>query len=69
MKFRFPRQSVDSRNMQGMMEKMPQSNQVVMEVEGVMYMFPYTNIKYIRVSPCPDVLPEVAIQGVQLSGE
>jgi hypothetical protein len=39
---------------------------LVIEVEGAMYTIPYNNVKYIRVSPCPDKLPETAITGARL---
>ncbi len=40
---------------------------LLIEVEGVLYMFPFANIKYIRISPCPLKLPDTGILGAVLS--
>jgi len=67
MKFDFQKKHFDIETIGKNIEKAAASNQLIMEVEGVMYMFPYSNIKYIRVSPCPEKLPETAITGVNIS--
>ncbi len=67
MRFDFLSQDVDPAILGAVVEKVAESNKLILEVEGVMYMFPYANIKYIRVSPCPERLPETAIIGVQIA--
>jgi len=67
MKFDFPHQNHDPSEVAAIVEKSVQSNQLILEAEGVMYMFPYTSIKYIRVSPCPDNLPDTALKNVNIS--
>jgi hypothetical protein len=68
MQFDFIKQDHDPNKIEKIMEKAVKSNQLILEVEGVMYMFPYSNIKYIRVSPCPENLPDTAIRGVTIPG-
>lgn len=67
MRFDFKSQDVDPAIIGAVVEKITESNKLILEVEGVMYMFPYANIKYIRVSPCPEKLPETAIKGVHIA--
>ncbi len=67
MRFDFTKQDIDPTIIGEVVEKVTESNKLVLEVEGVMYMFPYANIKYIRVSPCPENLPETAIKGVHIA--
>lgn len=66
MRFDFPDQDHDPTRIGALIEKSVESNKLILEVEGVMYMFPYSNIKYVRVSPCPEKLPETAIRNVML---
>lgn len=68
MQFDFQVQDLDLSSLGDIMEKSVESNKLILEVEGVMYVFPYTNIKYIRVSPAPDLLPDITVRGVQLTG-
>jgi hypothetical protein len=67
MRFDFIIQDIDLVSLGEAMEKAVESNKLVLEVEGVMYLFPYQNIKYVRVSPCPELLPEIAVKGVRLT--
>lgn len=67
MRFDFVVQDIDLVSLGEAMEKAIESNKLVLEVEGVMYLFPYQNIKYIRVSPSPEMLPEIAVRGVRLT--
>jgi ribosome biogenesis protein Nip4 len=67
MRFDFVIQDLDLISLGKAIEKAVESNKLVLEVEGVMYLFPYGNIKYIRVSPSPEMLPEIAVRGVRLA--
>lgn len=67
MRFDFIIQDLDLVSLGKAIEKAVESNKLVLEVEGVMYLFPYENIKYLRVSPSPEMLPEIAVKGVRLA--
>ncbi|WP_163338190.1 hypothetical protein [Desulfopila sp. IMCC35008] len=67
MRFDFIIQDLDLVSLGKAIEKAVESNKLVLEVEGVMYLFPYENIKYVRVSPSPEMLPEIAVKGVRLA--
>ena len=67
LQFEFPVQIDDPGQIGTMVRKALAENQLVLEVEGAMYAVPYANVKYNRVSPCPDKLPETAIKGVRLA--
>jgi hypothetical protein len=62
MQFKFPKQA-DHINVVTEINKLLQGNHLLVDVEGVLYMFPFANIKYIRVSPAPEKLPDTAILG------
>lgn len=64
-KFDFLQQDIDPINISSIISKTLKESNLVLEVEGVMYVFPYSNIKYIRVSPCPEKLPDTVIKGVR----
>jgi hypothetical protein len=66
MQFEFPKQIDDASKIATALRKTLSENQLVLAVEGAMYTIPFSNVKYIRVSPCPDKLPETAILGVRL---
>lgn len=67
LQFDFQAVDLDLTTLGDLVEKSVQSNKLILEVEGVLYVFPYSNIKYIRVSPCPDVLPDITIRGVEMA--
>ncbi len=67
IKFDFPKQVEDSSTMGAMIKKVLNENQLVVEVEGFLYTIPFVNVKYIQVYPCPEKLPNTAIQGGKLS--
>ncbi len=66
LEFEFPMQADDDANVATAIRKTLNENQLILEVEGAMYTIPYNNVKYIRLSPCPDKLPDTAILGVRL---
>lgn len=59
-------QDFDPKSVGDVVDKVVERDKLVLEVEGVMYMFPYANIKYIRISPFPETLPAAAIKGVHV---
>lgn len=66
IKFDYPLQIEDQSQLSSAIKQALSENQLVLEVEGAMYAIPFVNVKYIRVSPCPDKLPDTAIMGVRL---
>ncbi len=66
MNFEFPIQGDDRSKLGTEILKTMSENNLILDVEGVMYSFPYVNIKYLRVSPCPEKLPRTAILGAQI---
>ena len=67
MRFEFPKQIEDTLNVATEIRKLLNGNHLILEVEGILYTFPFANIRYIRVSPCPAKLPDTAIRGAVLS--
>ena len=66
MQFEFPKQIDDPSKIVTALRGTLREQMLVIEVEGAMYTIPYNNVKYIRVSPCPDKLPDTAITGAPL---
>ncbi len=66
IKLVFPKQSDDVLNIVADMNKILDSNNLLVEVEGILHAFPFANIKYIRVSPCPQKVPKTVIRGAVL---
>jgi len=66
LQFEFPIQADSTQNIATGIRKTLNENQLILEVENAMYAIPYNSVKYIRVSPCPDKLPDTAILGVRL---
>jgi len=66
LKFDFPKQRDDTRNIGAMIKKAMNQNQLILEVEGTMFTIPFVNVKYIQVYPCPEKLPDTAIRGAKL---
>ncbi len=64
--FRYPDQEIADHLVQSTFERVLTQQMLVLEGEGVGYMFPYSNIKYIKLQPVGDTLPEDTIRGVQL---
>ncbi len=67
MKFIFPKQTDDTTNIVADMNKILDSNHLLVEVEGIFYSFPFANIKYLRVSPSPQKVPKTVITGAVLT--
>lgn len=67
MRLEFPKQTDDTTNIVTGINKLMKGDHLLVDVEGVLYAFPFANIKYISVSPCPPKLPDTAITGAVLS--
>jgi hypothetical protein len=66
--FRFPQQDLEEASIKSVMDRVFNHQLLMLEGDGALHMFPYNNIKYIKVTPAGDVLPEGTITGVQLLG-
>ena len=66
MQFEVPVKADSAQNIATLIRKSLNENQLILEVENAMYAIPYNNVKYFRVSPCPDKLPDTAILNVRL---
>lgn len=66
LRFGFPKKIADTSKISTMLKKALNENQLILEVEGAMYTIPFVNVKYIRIYPCPEKLPDTAIHGVKL---
>ena len=64
--FRYPDQEIADHLLQSTFERVLTQQMLVLEGDGVGYVFPYSSIKYIKVQPVGDTLPEDTIRGVQL---
>ena len=64
--FRFPDQEIADHLVQSTFDRILGQQMLLLEGEGAVYMFPYSNIKYIKVQPATESLPEGTIKDVQL---
>jgi hypothetical protein len=69
MRFVFPEQEDDATSIVSAINRLLKDDHLLVDVEGVLYVFPFSNIKYIRVSPCPPKLPDTAILGAVIQDQ
>lgn len=62
MKFEFLVHNVDYSFLVDLANRTAESNKLILEAEGVLHIFPYANIKYIKVSPSPEILPDITLR-------
>ncbi len=66
LSFQFPRQIEEDYNAAAKLEQLLDKQHLLVEAEGLLYMFPLQNIKYVQVYPSPPRLPDTAIEGASL---
>lgn len=66
MQFMFHEQDIDLIKSLEFVNETIASDKLTLEVEGAVYVFPYTSIKFIRISPTLDILPDTAITGLTI---
>lgn len=66
MRFEYLIDDIDLVSLGNLLEKSIESNKLIMEGEGTVYVFPYANIKYIQVSPTSGMLPVITVRNVRL---
>jgi hypothetical protein len=59
--FAFPVQT-DRQGMTSAIEGLPKREHLTIEADGTLLLFPLSSIKYVQVSPSPEVLPEDVIR-------
>lgn len=69
MSMTFPQQAQDAHQMASKIQKSLDANQLAVEVEGELFMIPKNNIKYLQVSPTPEIMPDSVIRGAVLEPE
>lgn len=66
LSFRYPEQQIADHLLQSTLDRVLSQQVLILEGEGAAYMFPYSNIKYIKLQPVGETLPEGTIRGVQI---
>ena len=61
--FDFPKQLADEQAVATRLEKLLKNLYLLIEGDGVLFLFPTNNIKYIQAYPAPSKLPDIAIRG------
>jgi hypothetical protein len=64
--FDFPKQVDNEHAVAGRLEKLLNNPYLLIEGDGVLFLFPTNNIKYIQAYPAPAKLPDTAIRGATL---
>ena len=66
--FDFPQQAQDPVQLAKRVKEAFDHDKLLVEAEGVLFMIPLNNVKYVQLSPAPAKLPpEMAIQGARIS--
>lgn len=66
LSFQFPRRLEEGYNTAARLEHLLDKQHLLVEAEGLLYMFPLQNIKYVQVYPSPSPLPDTAVEGASL---
>ena len=66
LKVRFPKQDIEESKKKTTIERILNQQLLVLEGDGAAYMFPYHNIKYIKLSPSDMPLPDSTVRGIQI---
>jgi hypothetical protein len=65
----FPKQEQDAHQVAAKIQKAMDANSLTLEVAGELFMIPKDNIKYLQVSPTPEIMPDSVIRGAVLEPE
>ena len=66
MDVNFPKQVKHEESVSVRLEMMLEHPMLLVEVDGALLMFPFSNIKYLQVYPSPPKLPDYVIKGATL---
>ena len=62
----FPKQSLNEIGAVLKLKEVMAARHLIAEVDGVLLLFPFENIKYIEAHPAPSKLPEYIIRGATI---
>jgi len=62
----FPQQTSDSSSIASRIQDALKGQYLMVEVDGSLMLFPFTNIKYVQTHPAPSPVPANVIQGAKL---
>ena len=65
----FPTQVQDAHQIASKIQKAMDANSLAIEVADELFMIPKNNIKYLQVSPTPEIMPDSVIRGAVLKPE
>jgi len=68
IKLDYPRQAASEGATMIKLKEILASRRLLAEVDGVLLVFPFENIKYIEAHPAPAKLPEHTIRGASIAG-
>jgi hypothetical protein len=63
----FPKQTLNEIGAALKLKEVLAARHLVAEVDGVLLVFPFENVKYIEAHPAPSKLPEYIIKGATLA--
>ena len=66
MEVSFPKQVKHEDSVSVRLEMMLEHPMLLVEADGALLMFPFSNIKYLQVYPSPPKLPDYVIKGATL---
>ncbi|HYX66526.1 MAG TPA: hypothetical protein VE935_20090 [Burkholderiales bacterium] len=66
MKLDYPKQAASEGATVIKLKELLASRQLLAEVDGVLLVFPFENIKYIEAHPAPAKLPEYTLRGASI---
>lgn len=67
MRLDFPKQTLNEIGAVLKLKEVLAKNQLIAEVDGVLLVIPFHNIKYIEAHPAPAKLPEYVIRGATVA--
>jgi len=68
MPLQFAQQDASAHNVTQRVHELLKDQYMLAEVDGSLMLFPLASIKYIQVSPAPEIVPANALKGVTLAG-
>jgi hypothetical protein len=63
----FPQQDASAYNLTQRVHDLLKDQYMLAEVDGSLMVFPLAGIKYVQVSPAPDMVPANALKGASLA--
>jgi hypothetical protein len=67
MRFDFPKQTLNEVGTALKLKEVLNARHIVAEVDGVLLVIPFDNIKYIEAHPAPAKLPEYILKGASIA--